>query len=107
MNIVNLYYDGTAQWKAHQAVERRLTAIKSSVGPYRPILESNMSRIIKSVINDDITDSDLDRQLEKITSSPAPDIDEYHNTAVSLRNTPSTVDSDYLHRLVAKPVSHA
>lgn len=101
VDVVNLYYEDTAQWKAHQAVERRLEAIKSSVGPYRPILESNMSRIIKSVINNDTSDSDLDRQLEEISNSPAPDIDEYHNTTASLESIQIGVDSDYLHRLVA------
>ena len=101
VDVVNLYYDDTAQWKAHQAVERRLAAIKSSVGPYRPILESNMSRIIKSVIHDDTADADLDRQIEKISNSPAPDIDEYHNTAVGIGEMQTVVDSEYLFKLVA------
>lgn len=101
VDVVNLYYDDTAQWKAHQAVERRLAAIKSSVGPYRPILESNMPSLIKSIIAGDLSETDLARQLEQASSSRAPDIDEYHDTAVSLADLQASVDSEYLWRLAA------
>ena len=101
VDVVNLYYDDTAQWKAHQAVERRLAAISGSVGPYRPILESNMSRVIKAVIEGTISDSDLDGEIEQLSRSPAPDIDEYHDTAISIEAAQSDVSSEYLGRLVA------
>ena len=101
VDIVNLYYDDTAQWKAHQAVERRLAAISSSVGPYRPILESNMSSIIKAIIEGNISDADIDETIESLARAPAPDIDEYHDTAVSGDTAQPDVNSGYLGRLVA------
>ena len=101
VDVVNLYYDDTAQWKAYQAVKRRLSAISSSVGPYRPILESNMPSIIKAVIRGDISDSDLDKRMEQLSRSPAPDIDEYHDTVINSVPAKSRVDSDHLHGLVA------
>ncbi len=101
VDIVNLYYEDTAQWKAHQAVERRLEAIKSSVGPYRPILESNMSGIIKALIDGDLSEADLAQKIEHLSRMPAPDIDAYHKTAVTDITTHPKVDSKYLHRLVA------
>ena len=101
VDIVNLYYEDTAQWKAYQAVNRRLEAIKSSVGPYRPILESNMSGIIKALIDGDLSDSDLAQKIEQLSKTPAPDIDAYHETAVTDVTTQPKVDSEYLHSLVA------
>ena len=101
VDVVNLYYDDTAQWKAYQAVKRRLAAISSSVGPYRPILESNMPSLIKAVIRGDISDSDLDNKMEQLSKSPAPDIDEYHDTGINHDSTKPRVDSERLHGLVA------
>lgn len=101
VDIVNLYYEDTAQWKAHQAIERRLKAIRSSVGPYRPILESNMPGIIKSLVKGDLSDADIDREIERISRSPAPDLDAYHETAVTGVSAQTEVDSEYLHSLVA------
>ena len=101
VDVVNLYYADTAQWKAYQAVKRRLAAISSSVGPYRPILESNMPSIIKSVIRGDISDSDLDDKIEQLSRSPAPDIDAYHDTTIVSASAKPYVDSLHLHRLVA------
>ena len=101
VDVVNLYYNDTAQWKAYQAVKRRLTAITTSVGPYRPILESNMSGLIKAVIQGDISDSDLDDKIEQLSRSPAPDIDAYHDTAINNDDAQPGVDSEYLHSLVA------
>ena len=101
VDVVNLYYNDTAQWKAYQAVRRRLAAITTSVGPYRPILESNMSGLIKAVIQGDISDSDLDDKIEQLSRSPAPDIDAYHDTAINNDDAQPGVDSEYLHSLVA------
>ena len=101
VDVVNLYYADTAQWKAYQAVKRRLAAISSSVGPYRPILESNMPSIIKSVIRGDISDSDLDDKIEQLSRSPAPDIDAYHDTTIVSGSAKPYVDSLHLHRLAA------
>ncbi len=101
VDVVNLYYEDTAQWKAYQAIERRLKAIRSSVGPYRPILESNMPSIIKSLVKGDLSDADIDQEIERLSRSPAPDIDAYHETAVTGVSDQAEVDSEYLHRLVA------
>ena len=101
VDVVNLYYADTAQWKAYQAVKRRLAAISSSVGPYRPILEANMPSIIKSVIKGDISDSDLDDKIEQLSMSPAPDIDAYHDTSIVSGTSKPRVDSLRLHQLVA------
>ena len=107
VDVVNLYYNDTAQWKAYQAVKRRLTAITSSVGPYRPILESNMSGLIKAVIQGDISDSDLDDKIEQLSRSPAPDIDAYHDTAINNDDRPTWRGFGISAQSCRQPVSDA
>ena len=47
VDVVNLFYDDTAEWDAYRAMEDRLKAIGQNVGPYRDILRSRLGDIIK------------------------------------------------------------
>ena len=38
VDIVNLFYENTAEWDAYQAMLERLVAIHGNVGEYQPIL---------------------------------------------------------------------
>ena len=47
VDVVNLFYDDTAEWDAYQAMEDRLADIGRYVGPYRDILRSKLGDIIR------------------------------------------------------------
>ena len=47
VDVVNLFYDDTAEWDAYQAMEDRLDDIGRHVGPYRDILRSKLGDIIR------------------------------------------------------------
>ena len=53
VDIVNLFYAGTAEWDAYEAMLERLEAIRDNVGEYQPILydpasANRMSAIIRA-----------------------------------------------------------
>ncbi len=83
VQVVNLYYQGTAEWRAYQAMRRRLEAITGSVGPYRPILDATMPSMIRDCIDGSVDDSDMDDAMVALTSQPIADLDEWHITGIA------------------------
>ena len=58
VDIVNLFYEDTAEWDAYKAMYERLESITENVGEYQPILydpvtASQLSRIIRNVVGGD------------------------------------------------------
>ena len=101
VEIVNLYYQDTAEWKAYQAMRRRLEAITGSVGPYRPILDAALPGLIKSCIDDSIDDSTLDDLMMELTDRPVVDLDQWHNTGIDAALSNPRVENSRLAALAA------
>ena len=59
VDVVNLFYENTAEHDAYKAVERRFKDIVDNVGAYPPIIAANIQSIIKE-------GKDPDAELEKI-----------------------------------------
>ena len=59
VDIVNLFYEDTAEHDAYKAVERRFKDIVDNVGAYPPIIAANIQSIIKD-------GKDPDAELDKI-----------------------------------------
>ena len=104
IDIINLFYEDTAQWRAYKAVERRLNDITHSVGPYRPILNSRTPSVIKTIIDNNLTEEEIDNVLRAVTNEPAPNIDDFHTTNVIDLSGNSPVDSEYIHSLLANSI---
>ena len=51
VEVVNLFYEGTAEHDAYQAVARRFENIRANVGEYPPIIAAGIQRIIRDEAN--------------------------------------------------------
>ena len=51
VDVVNLFYDGTAEHDAYEAVARRFESIRANVGEYPPIIAAGIQRIIRDEAN--------------------------------------------------------
>ena len=47
VDVVNLFYTGTAEHDAYEAVARRFESIRANVGEYPPIIAASIQRIIR------------------------------------------------------------
>ena len=61
VDVINLFYEDTAEHDAYKAVERRFKGIVDNVGAYPPIIAAN----IQSIIRDG---KDPDAELDKIAA---------------------------------------
>ena len=59
--MVNLFYEGTAEHDAYEAVARRFESIRANVGEYPPIIAAGIQRIIRD-------ESDPDAELERLAA---------------------------------------
>ena len=67
VNVVNLFYEGTAEHDAYAAVARRFENIRANVGEYPPIIAAGIQRIIRD-------EADPDAVLERLTAQNNFDI---------------------------------
>ena len=76
VDVVNLFYENTAEHDAYKAVERRFKDIVDNVGAYPPIIAANIQSIIKD-------GKDPDAELDKIESRKDFDINRLNADWVS------------------------
>ena len=62
IEIVNLFYSGTAEHDAYQAVAKRLASIRDNVGEYPPLIAAGIQRIIRDETD---ANSDLDHLISR------------------------------------------
>ena len=58
VDVVNLFYNDTAEHDAYEAVARRFASIRANVGEYPPIIAAGIQRIIREEVN---ADAELER----------------------------------------------
>ena len=80
VDVVNLFYENTAEHDAYKAVERRFKDIVDNVGTYPPIIAANIQAIIRDGL-------DPDAELEKIGARNDFDINRL-NTMWDTGNAP-------------------
>lgn len=61
VDVVNLFYEGTAERDAYEAVARRFENIRANVGEYPPIIAASIQRIIRD-------ESDPDAELARLAA---------------------------------------
>ena len=69
IDVINLFYADTAEYDAYRIMNRRMKAIEENVGPYRPIMQPNVERVIANAHRRGATSADLEKELEAITAS--------------------------------------
>jgi len=67
VDVVNLFYEGTAEHDAYEAVARRFESIRANVGEYPPIIAAGIQRIIRD-------ESNPDAELERLVARNEFDI---------------------------------
>ena len=78
VEAVNLFYEGSVERRAYQAMEDRLKGITSHIGWYRPILHNRVTRLIRDAQsgNADLSAAEIARQLDDaMSAAPGFDID--------------------------------
>ena len=80
VDVVNLFYEGTAEHDAYEAVARRFESIRANVGEYPPIIAAGIQRIIRD-------EADPDAELERLIARNEFDINRL-NTEWAEPNVP-------------------
>ena len=75
IDVINLFYADTAEYDAYRIMGNRMKAIEENVGPYRPIMQPNVERIIANAHRTGASPADLEKELEGITASVTMNLD--------------------------------
>ena len=75
IDVINLFYAETAEYDAYRIMNRRMKAIEENVGPYRPIMQPNVERIIANAHRRGSGPADLEKELESIAASVTMNLD--------------------------------
>ena len=75
IDVINLFYADTAEYDAYRIMDRRMKAIEDNVGPYRPIMQPNVERIIANAHRIGASPADIEKELEGITASVTMNLD--------------------------------
>ena len=75
IDVINLFYAKTAEYDAYRIMDRRMKAIEDNVGPYRPIMQPNVERIIANAHRTGASPADIEKELEGITASVTMNLD--------------------------------
>ena len=86
IDIINLFYADTAEYDAYRIMGNRMKAIEENVGPYRPIMQPNVERIIANAHRRGASATDIEKELEGITTSVTMDLD-LLNTEIEVQST--------------------
>jgi SNF2 family DNA or RNA helicase len=97
VDVVNLFYENTAEHDAYEAVARRFEDIRANVGEYPPIIAAGIQRIIRDEANPDT-------ELERLTARNEFDINRL-NADWDIPNAPlkAKVSIDDLERPLREP----
>ena len=85
IDVINLFYADTAEYDAYRIMGNRMKAIEENVGPYRPIMQPNVERIIANAHRTGASPADLEKELEGITASVTMNLD-LLNTEIDSRD---------------------
>ena len=75
IDVINLFYADTAEYDAYRIMGNRMKAIEENVGPYRPIMQPNVERVIANAHRRGASAADIEKELEGITASVTMDLD--------------------------------
>ena len=103
IDVVNLFYDKTAEYDAYQIMAERMKAIRENVGPYRPIMQPNVERVIANAHHSGASPSDIARELEAITDPGTMNLDLLNTEIEHVPSEPAKVTMADLARVLNSP----
>ena len=92
VDVINLFYEKSAEYDAYQVMARRMKDIENNVGPYRPIMQPNIERIIADAHRTGASQDDIEKELEGLTSAVTLNLN-LLNTEIEQSETPEPVIS--------------
>ena len=75
IDVINLFYADTAEYDAYRIMSKRMKAIEENVGPYRPIMQPNVERVIANAHRRGTSPADLEKELERMTAPVKMNLD--------------------------------
>ena len=103
IDVINLFYADTAEYDAYRILNRRMKAIEENVGPYRPIMQPNVERIIANAHRRRARPEELEKELEGMTAPVKMNLDLLNTEVEDQRPVAPEVTMADLTRVLATP----
>ena len=104
VDIVNLFYENTAEWDAYEAMRERLANIHGHVGEYQPILyDPAAANQLAGIIRGNAGPSAIRDAVSSITSETRMNLDLLNSALSEVKTAPASVTMSFLQRALEEP----
>ena len=104
VDIVNLFYEDTAEWDAYEAMRERLANIHGHVGEYQPILyDPATANQLAGIIRSNAGSSAIRDAVSGITSETRMNLDMLNSALSDVETAPASVTMSFLQRALEEP----
>ena len=104
VDIVNLFYEGTAEWDAYEAMRERLANIHGHVGEYQPILyDPAAANQLACIIRSNAGSQAIREKVSKISREVRINLDTLNSALDAASITTPQVTMSYLQRALEEP----
>ena len=103
VQVVNLFYEDTAEKDAYDIMETRLRSITRNVGKYRPILSDAINAAIAKEARGEITREQMRAVIETHNPAIELDIDQFNSAIAAPPETPANINAERLSRPLFQP----
>ena len=103
IDVINLFYADTAEYDAYRIMSKRMKAIEDNVGPYRPIMQPNVERVIANAHRGRPSTADMERELEDNTATVTMNLDLMNTEIENANAAPPVVTMAELTRILNVP----
>ena len=103
VEVVNLFYEDTAEKDAYDIMEKRLRDITRNVGKYRPILSDAINAAIAKEARGEITREQIEAEIAKRDPAQALDMDEFNSEIAAPPRLPANIAPERLSRPLFRP----
>ena len=104
VDIVNLFYEDTAEWDAYEAMRERLANIHGHVGEYQPILyDAATANQLAGIIRENAGSSAIRNAVSSITSQTRMNLDMLNSALSDVETAPASITMSFLQRALEEP----
>lgn len=96
VEVINLFYEDTAERDAYNVMRDWLGDIARNVGRYRPILSDAVNQAIAKEARGEITRADLKDEILSNSPEPSVDIDDFNNDVIDDISARANITPDRL-----------
>ena len=103
VDVINLFYKNSAEYDAYRVLAQRIRDIHNNVGPYRPILQPDIERIIADANRTGATGKDIERELDAIAATAILDLNLLNTEMDQTESTAPVIGMDHLTQILNNP----